>query len=132
MMTRYGALALLVCSPLALAAGKPLTVCTDANPEGFDVVQYNSLVTTNASADVLMNRLVEYDAQAHKLVPGLAASWQVSADGLNYTFKLRPGVTFHTTDYFKPGRKLNADDVVFTFQRMLDPEHPWYKTAPNG
>ena len=122
---------LLLASPLALAA-KPLTVCTDANPEGFDVVQYNSLVTTNASADVLMNRLVEYDAVSHKLQPGLATSWQVSADGLSYTFRLRPGVAFHSTDYFKPTRKLNADDVVFTFQRMLNPEHPWYKTAANG
>jgi len=131
MTLRSLALLLAVASPLALAA-KPLTVCTDANPEGFDVVQYNSLVTTNASADVLMNRLVEYDAVSHKLQPGLAASWQVSSDGLSYTFKLRPGVAFHTTDYFKPSRKLNADDVVFTFQRMLNPEHPWYKTAANG
>lgn len=124
-------LALCLAPTLALAA-RPLTVCTDANPEGFDVVQYNSLVTTNASADVLMNRLVEYDAIGRKVVPGLAASWQVSDDGLSYTFKLRPNVAFHATDYFKPGRKLNADDVVFTFERMLNPGHAWYKTAPNG
>ena len=80
-----------------------------------------------------MNRLVEYDAIGRKVVPGLAASWQVSDDGLSYTFKLRPNVAFHATDYFKPGRKLNADDVVlFTFERMLNPGHAWYKTAPNG
>lgn len=124
-------LALALAPTLALAA-RPLTVCTDANPEGFDVVQYNSLVTTNASADVLMNRLVEYDPATRKVTPGLAASWQVSEDGLSYTFKLRPNVAFHATDYFKPGRKLTADDVVFTFERMLNPAHPWYKSAPNG
>ncbi|MDF0605343.1 ABC transporter substrate-binding protein [Neisseriaceae bacterium TC5R-5] len=125
------ALVCAVLSPLALAA-KPLTVCTEANPEGFDVVQYNSLVTTNASADVLMDRLVEYDAAKQQVVPGLASQWQVSADGLSYTFTLRPNVSFHRTAFFKPGRQLNADDVVFTFERMLSPAHPWYKTAANG
>ncbi|POZ62321.1 ABC transporter substrate-binding protein [Chromobacterium alticapitis] len=118
--------------PLAAHAAKPLTVCTDANPEGFDVVQYNSLVTTNASADVLMNRLLDYDASSGKLRPSLASSWELSPDGLSYTFHLRPGVAFHGTDYFKPTRPLNADDVVFTFERMLNPDHPWYKTAPAG
>ena len=44
--------------PIAAQASS-LAVCTEASPEGFDVVQYNSLTTTNASADVLMNRLVE-------------------------------------------------------------------------
>lgn len=118
--------------PLGAMAAKPLTICTDANPEGFDVVQYNSLVTTNASADVLMSRLVEYDAAAGKLRPGLARSWEASPDGLSYTFHLRTDAAFHSTDYFKPTRKLNADDVAFTFDRMLNPDNPWYKTAPAG
>ncbi|SMC27975.1 dipeptide transport system substrate-binding protein [Andreprevotia lacus DSM 23236] len=111
---------------------KPLTVCTEASPDGFDVVQYNSLTTTNASADVLFNRLVDYDAGAGKVVPSLAEKWEASADGLSYTFTLRRNVQFHSTDYFKPGRALNADDVVFTFERMLEANHPWYRSAPNG
>lgn len=109
-----------------------LTVCTEASPEGFDVVQYNSLTTTNASADVLMNRLVDFDAQTGKLVPELAQSWSVSPDGLVYDFKLRPGVKFHTTKYFTPSRELNAEDVRFSFERMLDPANPWHKVAQSG
>ena len=38
----------------------------------------------------------------------------MSADGKTYTFHLRQGVKFHTTDYFKPTRDFTADDVVFT------------------
>jgi peptide/nickel transport system substrate-binding protein len=60
------------------------------------VVQYNSLTTTNASADVLMNRLVDFDAASGKVVPSLADSWEVSPDGLIYDFKLRQ-VKFHST-----------------------------------
>ena len=117
----------------ALALAKPLTVCTEASPDGFDVVQYNSLVTTNASADVIFNTLVDYDEAAKQVAPALAEKWDVSTDGLTYTFHLRPNVAFQTTDYFKPTRTLNADDVVFTFDRMLDEANPWHKVAgPNG
>jgi ABC-type transport system substrate-binding protein len=46
----------------------------------------------------------------------LAESWDVSEDGLEYTFKLREGVTFHNGDPF------DAEDVLFTFNRSRDPE----------
>ncbi len=118
--------------PPALAQAAALSVCTEASPEGFDVVQYNSLTTTNASADVLMNRLVEFDATQGQVVPSLAERWTVSSDGLTYEFKLRPEVKFHSTAYFKPSRTLNADDVLFSFQRMLYPAHPWHKIAQSG
>ena len=120
--------ALLAAAP-ALALAKPLTVCTEASPDGFDVVQFNSLVTTNASADVIFNSLVSYDEAAKKVVPALAQSWDVSPDGLTYTFHLRPNVQFQTTDYFKPTHALNADDVVFSFSRMLDDSNPWHKVT---
>ena len=131
---RAAALSLLFTSLFAagVAQAAPLSVCSEASPEGFDVVQYNSLTTTNASADVLMNRLVEFDAAQGKVVPSLAQSWTVSPDGLVYDFKLRDGVKFHSTAYFKPTRELNADDVLFSFQRMLYPAHAWHKTAPGG
>ncbi|MDD0976259.1 ABC transporter substrate-binding protein [Pseudomonas fontis] len=116
----------------AISQAAALSVCTEASPEGFDVVQYNSLTTTNASADVLMNRLVEFDATSGKVVPSLAESWTVSPDGLVYDFKLRAGVKFHSTAYFKPGRTLDADDVLFSFQRMIYPAHSWHKIAQSG
>jgi dipeptide transport system substrate-binding protein len=120
--------AALVCAS-ASAQALPLTVCTESSPDGFDVVQFNSLVTTNASADVIFNSLVAYDETAKQVVPALADKWDVSTDGLTYTFHLRPNVQFQTTAWFKPTRALNADDVVFTFARMLDANNPWHKVA---
>lgn len=48
-------------------------------------------------------------------VPGLAESWDISDDGLTYTFNLRQGVTFHN------GREFVADDVKYSLERILDP-----------
>src|SRR5690606_22777579 len=106
--------ATLLCTPI-LAQAATLSVCTEASPEGFDVVQYNSLTTTNASADMLMNRLVEFDADNARLVPSLASSWTVSEDGRVYDFRLRDDVHFHQTAYFSPSRLFNAEDVLFSF-----------------
>lgn len=131
---RLAALPLLLAPLLApaLASTSTLSVCSEASPDGFDVVQYNSLTTTNASADVLMNRLVDFDATSGTLQPSLAQAWEVSADGLSYSFTLRPNVQFHQTDYFSPSRPLTTDDVLFSVQRMLDPTHPWHKVAASG
>ncbi|MEX0827399.1 MAG: ABC transporter substrate-binding protein, partial [Haliea sp.] len=61
-----------------------------------------------------------------KLLPGLAESWTASDDGLEYTFHLRPGVKFQTTDFFTPTRDMNADDVIFSFMRQMDANNPWH------
>ncbi|HEY0297309.1 MAG TPA: ABC transporter substrate-binding protein [Bordetella sp.] len=126
------ALAGLFVFAIAPAFAKPLTVCTESSPDGFDVVQFNSLVTSNASADVVFDQLVTYDEAAKKVSPSLAERWEISDDGLAYTFHLRSNVQFQTTAWFKPTRAFGADDVMFTFNRMLDPNDPWYKATPGG
>ncbi len=115
-----------------IAAAKSLTVCTEGSPDGFDVVQYNSFITTNASADLLFNGLVALDESTGAVIPALAERWEISDDGLSYTFHLRSGVQFQTTPYFKPNRALNADDVIFSFERMLTPNHPWHRVSASG
>lgn len=50
-------------------------------------------------------------------------------DGKTYVFHLRKGVKFHSNKDFKPTRDFNADDVVFSFNRQLDPNHPYHKVS---
>ena len=135
-MTAYPLKAALAAAVLGLSAmpllAKPLVVCTEASPEGFDIVQYTGAVTADASAETLFNRLVDFVPGSTDIQPGLAARWDISDDGLTYTFHLREGVKFHTTDYFKPTRAFNADDVLWSFNRQLDPQHPWHTKAVMG
>jgi ABC-type transport system substrate-binding protein len=61
----------------------------------------------------LYSSLLGFDASG-KIVPALAEKWEVSADAKTYTFTLRSGVTFHK------GQKLAAQDVKYSFDRILD------------
>ncbi|ALU62242.1 ABC transporter substrate-binding protein [Pseudomonas syringae] len=122
--------ALLACAPLAQAAST-LVYCSEASPAGFDPSQYTSGTDFDASAETVFNRLTQFKRGGTEVEPGLATRWDVSPDGLTYTFHLRDGVKFHTTDYFTPTRTFNADDVLFTFNRLLDANHPFRKAYPS-
>ncbi|PLZ00743.1 ABC transporter substrate-binding protein [Burkholderia sp. WAC0059] len=118
---------------LAQAAGIPnrtLVYCSEGSPSGFDPAQYTTGVDFTANTFTVYNRLVEFERGGTRVEPGLAQSWDVSPDGRTWTFHLRHGVKFQTTAYFKPTREFDADDVVFTFERMLDPNLPFNKAYP--
>ncbi|MCB1498736.1 MAG: ABC transporter substrate-binding protein [Bauldia sp.] len=113
---------------LATAAeAKNLIYCSEASPEGFDPGLYTSGTTFDAAGRTVYNRLVEFKHGSTEIEPGLAASWDVSDDGTEYTFHLRPDVKFQTTDFFTPTRTFTADDVVFSFERQLKADNPWNK-----
>ncbi|MGU2025224.1 ABC transporter substrate-binding protein, partial [Pseudomonas aeruginosa] len=108
--------ALVAAVPQAFASN--LIFCSEGSPAGFDPAQYTTGTDFDAAAETVFNRLTQFERGGTKVLPGLAESWDVSDDGKTYTFHLRKGVKFHSTDYFKPTREFNADDVLFTFERM--------------
>lgn len=127
---------LLVAAAMTIAAAsfaqthKTLIFCSEASPAGFDPGQYTTGTDFDAAAETVFNRLVQFRRGGTSIEPALAERWKISSDGRVYTFSLRKGVQFHTTPYFKPTRDFNADDVVFTFKRMHDPQHPFRKAYP--
>lgn len=108
-------------------AAKTLVYCSEASPSSFNPQIVTDGTSYNASSKPVYNRLVEFKHGETTTTPGLAESWTVSKDNLKYTFKLRKGVKFHTTAYFKPTREFNADDVMFTFNRQWKKDHPFHK-----
>lgn len=98
-----------------------LVYCSEGNPEVFNPQLSTSGTTVDATASQLYDRLIDYDPESQTFVPALANDWQTLDNGTRYRFTLRKGVEFHNTHYFTPSRALNADDVIFTFNRWLDP-----------
>ncbi|WP_263625524.1 ABC transporter substrate-binding protein [Stappia indica] len=111
---------------VSAASAKTLVYCSEGSPEGFDSALYTTGTTFDASSKPVFNRLVEFVRGSTEVRPGLAESWTVSDDGLEYTFNLRKGVKFHSSASFTPTRDFNADDVIFSFARQLDKNHPWH------
>ena len=79
-----------------------------ADPDVFYDIEGNTVILS------VYEGLLKYKPDSTEVVPSLAESWEVSPDGLTYTFKLRTGVTF------QDGTPFDAQAVKTSFQRRLD------------
>ncbi len=109
-----------------LLASKSIIYCSEGSPEGFNPQIITSGVTVDATANQLYNRLITFSGPENDIAPSIAKSWHVTKDGKRITFYLRKDVKFHTTEYFTPSRNLNADDVLFSFNRILDKQNEYH------
>ena len=123
-MSLIGGLLCAGVSSLALAAsaeepksGGQLIVALNADIRGT-----NAGVDRDANTDSVLHHVVE-TLVAHTedmgIGPLVADSWEISENGLAYTFTLRPDLTFHN------GEPVTAADVKWSFDRLLDPETGW-------
>ena len=98
----------------SLAAGKDMVIGLSG-----DATSLNPVIATDSMSYIaewpLFDSLLELDANLH-VRPLLAESWEVSRDGLTYTFKLKKGVKWHD------GKPFTARDVAFTFHSVLNPK----------
>ncbi|MBP6718740.1 MAG: ABC transporter substrate-binding protein [Rhodoferax sp.] len=125
------ALALPALMALAPASAKTLVYCSEGSPENFSP----SINTTGTSFDAteqIYDNIVKFERGGTKVVPGLAESWTISPDGLEYTFKLRKGVKWHSNKNFKPSRDFNADDVLFMIERQWIESDPYFKVTSSN
>jgi peptide/nickel transport system substrate-binding protein len=102
-------------TPEPAAGGGTLTIASTSDIDNYDphwnqLIAYEVLIGHN-----VFDYLTKRDADM-QIAPALAESWEISDDGTVYTFYLRPGAKFHN------GRPLVADDVVFSFNRLVEQE----------
>jgi len=105
----------------APVAGGTLRMGMQADPTQFDPQSLSATAIWRAIENMYDNLTrIKPDLT---IEPSLAESWDISEDGTVYTFHIRQGVTFHD------GSPLTADDVAFTYTRLLDPATASQSTA---
>ncbi|AKM47789.1 peptide ABC transporter substrate-binding protein SapA [Edwardsiella anguillarum] len=100
--------------------------CVNGIVNTFNPQMASSGVTVDTLAAQLYDRLLDVDPYTYRLIPELAQSWEVLDGGATYILHLRRDVPFQKTAWFTPTRNMNADDVLFSFERMFDPKHPYH------
>jgi ABC-type transport system substrate-binding protein len=114
-------------SGLALCVGSAAVLAQEVPRGGEMIVTYKDDVSTLDPAigydwqnwsmiKSLFDGLMDYEPGTTELITDLAESYEISEDGLTYTFKLRDGVTFHN------GREMTAEDVKWSIERAVRPE----------
>ncbi|MEX1018188.1 MAG: ABC transporter substrate-binding protein [Litorilinea sp.] len=96
-------------------SGGTLYIGQDFGPQTFDPHKNLAWASINIYESIY-NGLVKWNEDETELVPDLATAWEISEDGLVYTFTIRQGVTFHN------GREMTAEDVKFSIDRLRDPD----------
>ena len=113
MLAAVAALVLALSALPGVAAGKTLHMHNGGDPQSLDPHKLSGDWENRIAGD-LFEGLVTEDRQAQP-VPGMAERWEVSADGLNYTFYLRDAK-------WSDGTAVTAHDFVFAFRRLMNPE----------
>src|SRR5881628_1913902 len=116
-MRLIAALLFVVLAPIVVIAqpAGTLIVGLVAEPVALDPAQVTDL-NSNRVGRRVAETLVAFSDGSTQIAPGLAESWTISKDGLQYTFKLRKGVKFHD------GTPLDAEAVKFSIERQIIPE----------
>lgn len=132
MKSRFaGALAVSLCLGGFAATGasaQALVVCTEGSPD-FLNPQFSNQNTAYDVSSQIYDRLIGIQRGGSDLIPALAESWSTSDDGLTVTFKLRANVKWQSNRLFTPTRDFNADDVIYSFHRMMDENDPYAKVG---
>ncbi|WP_445497702.1 ABC transporter substrate-binding protein SapA [Photorhabdus sp. SF281] len=100
--------------------------CVSGNLNTFNPQLTTSGLTVDTLAAQLYERLLDVDPYTYRLLPELASRWETLDDGATYRFYMRRNVSFQSTGWFTPTRKMNADDVIFSFKRLFDKQHYYH------
>ncbi|ELZ5940040.1 ABC transporter substrate-binding protein SapA [Providencia vermicola] len=100
--------------------------CVNGIVTTFNPQLASSGLIVDPLAAQIYDRLLDVDPFTYRLIPEVASKWEVLDNGATYRLTLRKDVKFQETPWFTPTRNMNADDVVFSFSRMFEVNHPYH------
>jgi peptide/nickel transport system substrate-binding protein len=105
--------------PTSVVGNDHLIFARSGDSVGLDPVDESDLESVMVCAQI-MEPLVTFEPGTTNIIPALADRWEISDDLLTWTFYLRRGVKFHD------GTNLDADAVIFNFERWWDTNNPYH------
>ncbi len=103
----------------AMADNESLNIAILGRAQTLDPAHLQRSVSEWPIMNSIFNGLVRYEPGSFEIEPDLAREWEISEDRREITFYLREGIEFHN-DY----GELTAEDVKFSFERIIDPDVP--------
>ncbi|MFC1512321.1 ABC transporter substrate-binding protein [Candidatus Latescibacterota bacterium] len=117
------------CSTSPSDEGRVFRFRLSSDPPSLDPLHSTDTVSATIVFRIFEG-LVKFDPVTLEVLPAIAERWEISPDGLTYTFHLKHGVTFHN------GREVTAEDFRWSFERCLTPRHmserSWLLNAIKG
>ncbi|QIM66495.1 peptide ABC transporter substrate-binding protein [Mannheimia granulomatis] len=96
-----------------------LVYCTTSSGFSFNPQKSDLSSNMNVVTEQIYDKLFEFNPKKNQLESALVERYSISENGLVVTLYLRKNVSFHSTKWFTPTRKFNAEDVVFSLNRMM-------------
>jgi ABC-type transport system substrate-binding protein len=106
---------------------KGVVYCTDAtiistNPQRYSI---SSIASTISHA--IYDRPLKVTTKTRTIKSNILSLSNVSDNKTRYTYNVRKGIKFHSNNIFTPTRELNAHDIKFSFDRLFNPDNPFYR-----
>lgn len=112
--------------PCACAQG--LIFCSEASLTTLNPQRAPVSNMTSTLSYALYDRLLTMNPKTKKIQSAIGSLIYTENKGLTRVYKIKNNISFQSNNMFKPSRFLNADDVAFSFNRMLDPSSPFFKS----
>ncbi len=100
--------------------------CSDHSVVTMNPQRYNISTVASSISYALYDRMLKLDPVTKEVNPSIAKLLAISNHGRTYTFTVEHGINFHYNKLFTPTRPLNAYDIAFSFDRIINPKNPFH------
>lgn len=108
-------------------ANKGIVFCSESNITNMNPQRYQISTMASSLSYAIYDRLLEMNPINKAVTDGIGSFEYVTNNDKTYVYRINKNIHFHHNKYFTPSRTLNAEDVAFSFDRMLNPKNPFYK-----
>ncbi|MGN1394766.1 MAG: ABC transporter substrate-binding protein [Succinivibrionaceae bacterium] len=113
-------------SVYANSNNRGIIFCSDSKIPNTNPQRFNISSMASSLSYAIYDRLQELNTINKKITDAVGSLEYINDNGKTYVFRINKGYRFHSNEFFHPTRELNAHDVAFSFDRMINPKNPFY------